>query len=446
VFLFALFRVRDQLFTRNGHEIEHETTRKIIIQQSQNMNNIEQIVNQIVFEKNQEAVKILEKEAQKKDIWFDSTQKLYEAIALGKVSGFTVPAINIRTFTFDTACILFRLMKEKKVGASIFELARSEAKYTDQPMPEYATVVKAAAIAEGYKGPVFVQGDHFQIKAEKYFDPQKQGEELTALMELIRDSINAGVYNIDIDASTLVKLDSPDLRTQQIHNYKTTAEMTKFIRAIEPKGITVSVGGEIGEIGGKNSTQEEFRAFIKGYKALLPGGMKGIIKVSVQTGAAHGGIILPDGSRADIKLDLEVLQKISEEAKKYSLAGTVQHGASTLPEKYFSMFPEKKCIEVHLATAFQDIVYNHLSEELREKMYAYCRQNCAEERKPNDTDEQFLMKTRKKALGPFKKELWNLPEDIKSRIVEALEVKFTTTFEKLGVCGTKEIIERLYTH
>ena len=38
-----------------------------------------------------------------------------------------------------------------------------------------------------------------------------------------------------------------------------TAEMTKFIRSIEPKGVTISVGGEIGEVGKKNSTVENPR-------------------------------------------------------------------------------------------------------------------------------------------------------------------------------------------
>jgi len=407
---------------------------------------IENLIKKLVFEKDEETNKEIRKIAEKRGIWLDSTQKLYEAMAKEEVGGFTVPAINIRTFTFDTARLIFQLMKRKKVGPVIFELARSEIKYTDQPMPEYTTVILAAAIAAGYKGPVFVQGDHFQIKEEKYFDSQKQDEEVSALKKLIHESVGAGVYNIDIDASTLVRLDSEDLMAQQLHNYSATAEMTKFIRTIQPKEITVSVGGEIGEIGGKNSTPEEFQAFIEGYKKLMPPEMKGIIKVSVQTGAAHGGIILADGSRADIKLDLDVLQKISEEAKKYGLAGTVQHGASTLPDKYFDTFPQKKCIEVHLATAYMDVVFKHLPEELREKIYAFCRQNCADEKKPEQTDEQFLMKTRKKACEPFKKELWNLSPDVKSKIIKELEAKFTMTFEKLGVCGTTEIIEKLYKH
>jgi len=38
-----------------------------------------------------------------------------------------------------------------------------------------------------------------------------------------------------------------------------------MIRDLEPDGITISVGGEIGEVGGKNSTVEELQAFMEGY-------------------------------------------------------------------------------------------------------------------------------------------------------------------------------------
>ena len=37
--------------------------------------------------------------------------------------------------------------------------------------------------------------------------------------------------------------------------------MTAFIRSIEPEGVTISVGGEIGEVGGHNSNEEELRAY-----------------------------------------------------------------------------------------------------------------------------------------------------------------------------------------
>lgn len=402
------------------------------------------LIKKFIFEKDLEIPKKIKELAGKNGIWFDSTQKLYEAIAQEKITGFSVPAVNIRTLTFDTAKTAFRLMKEKNVGVCIFELARSESKYTDQPMLEYATVIMAAALEENYNGPIFIQNDHCQIKADKFFNSEKKNEEIESLKSYIRASVESGVYNIDIDASTLVRPSEADLDAQQRHNYVQTAEFTEFIRSIEPSGITISIGGEIGEIGGKNSTSEEFTAFIDGYKKSLPKEIKGIIKVSVQTGASHGGVILNDGTRAETKIDLDVLEKISKEAKKYGLAGTVQHGASTLSEKYFDLFPKKECVEVHLATIFQDVVYEKMPKEIKEKIYDWCRKNCPEEKAPGMTDEQFLMKARKKALGHFKKELWDLPENELEKIKKGLEEKLSLFFEKLGVCQTAEKIKELY--
>ena len=69
-----------------------------------------------------------------------------------------------------------------------------------------------------------------------------------------RDAIAAGYRNIDIDSSTLVDLSHPTLDAQQHENYMRAAELTALIRSLETDGVTVSVGGEIGEVGKKNST------------------------------------------------------------------------------------------------------------------------------------------------------------------------------------------------
>src|SRR4030095_1431328 len=137
-------------------------------------------------------------------------------------------------------------------GALIFEIARSEIGYTEQRPHEYAAVVIAAALREGFGGPVFIQGDHVQTNAKKYNSPDRD-EEIDALRALIKEEIAAGFYNIDIDTSTLVDLSKPTLAEQQEVNITLAADFATFIRKHEPQGVTVSVGGEIGEVGGKNS-------------------------------------------------------------------------------------------------------------------------------------------------------------------------------------------------
>ncbi|MCL2669911.1 MAG: class II fructose-bisphosphate aldolase, partial [Syntrophaceae bacterium] len=289
-----------------------------------------------------------------------SIQGLYDAIGQGEVRGFTVPAINVRALTFDTAQAVFRTALAADTGAFVFEIARSEIGYTRQRPIEYTAVILAAALKTGYRGPVFLQGDHFQVDAKKY--AKDAAAEIKAVKDLIWEAIEAGFYNIDIDTSTLVDLNEPAVKAQQRLNYTLAAEMTTMIRDLEPAGVTISVGGEIGEVGGRNSTVEELGAFMAGYREALDktgANIRGISKISVQTGTSHGGVPLADGSIAKVKLDFATLEQLSTAARsRYGMAGAVQHGASTLPEEAFDRFPATGTAEVHLATGFQNLIYD----------------------------------------------------------------------------------------
>lgn len=380
--------------------------------------------------------------AQELGVHSSSIQKFYEARGKGKVKGFTVPAINLRGLTYDLARAVIKTAIKTNAGAFIFEIARSEIGYTNQRPQEYAGVCIASAIKEGYKGPIFIQGDHFQVNPKKYKENPER--EIEGLKDLIVEAIQHGFYNIDIDSSTLVDLSQPGIKEQQRLNFEVAGEMTKFIRQIQPKGLDISIGAEIGEVGGKNSTPEELDAFMEGYLEVI-GDLKGISKISVQTGTTHGGVVLPDGSVAKVKLDFDTLATLSKLAReKYKLSGAVQHGASTLPPEAFHKFPETETAEVHLATEFQNMIFDskYFPQDLKEKIYTWIRENLSGEREEGQTDEQFYYKTRKKVFGPFKKELMSLPEDIRAKIREELEAKFEFLFKELRINNTKEMVEK----
>jgi fructose/tagatose bisphosphate aldolase len=372
-----------------------------------------------------------------------SIQGLYEAAGKGLYSGITVPAINIRGITYHVARAVFRAALKSEVGAFIFEIARSEMGYTGQRPGEYAACVQAAAIREGFEGSVFLQGDHYQVNHSKY--SSEPGNELNAIKELIRESVAAGFLNIDIDASTIVDLSKKTLDEQQEKNCLVTAEMTKFIRSIEPKGVTISVGGEIGEVGKRNSTVEDLRAFMSGYLKRLGSNVKGISKISVQTGTTHGGVVLPDGSIANVEIDFKTLEELSRLARKeYGMCGAVQHGASTLPDEAFHHFPQVGAGEVHLATGFQNIIYEskYFPGELMDRINRHLPEKYANERKPGETEEQFLYKTRKRAFGDFKADMWNIPESNLRGIRDELEGRFSLLFRKLNVVETRDLVRK----
>ena len=373
-----------------------------------------------------------------------SIHDLYMARGRGETGGYTVPAINVRGMSYDTARSIFRTAKSLNAGAFLLEIARSEIAYTDQRPSEYVAVMTAAALREGWRAPIFIQGDHFQVNSKKFaVDPVAEVNNVKALA---REAIAAGFYNIDVDTSTLVDLSKPNLDEQQRTNYEQAADIVRYVRSEQPEGVDISLGGEIGEVGTENSTVEELEAFMEGFnrtlKRIAPG-VEGLSKISVQSGTTHGGVVLPDGTIADVQIDFGTLEKLSEVSRrKYGLAGAVQHGASTLPDSAFHNFPRTETAEIHLATNFQTMLYDRLPDSLRDEIYEWLRENAKDERKATDSDEQFFYKTRKKALGPFKKRLWDLDANAKKELRAAYDEKFRFLFTQLGIAGTANAVDK----
>lgn len=427
-------------FTSSGDTVEI-TNQQLLVDET-----IDNLVYSAVFAEDEsvkkEARRLIRAVAMASSVYPASIHEIYMAFGQGELSGFTVPAMNIRALTYDMTRRVFKLSQKHNIGTFIFEIAKSEQGYTDQKPDEFAVAILAAAVKEGYTGPVYLQGDHYQFKA-KNFQADKQ-KEIDSIKTLIKNSIDAGFYNIDIDASTLVDLTKPSYSEQQKDNYEMSALLTSYIRGLQPTDTMISIGGEIGHIGGVNSNVKDFEAYMEGYLSLIKDkNLTGLSKVSVQTGTSHGGTVLPDGSIAEVNLDFNVLESIGKVAReKYHIGGPVQHGASTLPENLFNKFPQVQTLEIHLATGFQNIMYDNIPETLREEMHEWSRKNCLDEKKESWNDEQYVYKTRKKALGPFKKQLWHLPENEKKVVLDALEKQFEFLFEQLNVFGTKEKVEK----
>lgn len=373
-----------------------------------------------------------------------SIQGLYEARGREEYRDITVPAVNLRGLTYDLSRALFRCALKNNSLSFIFEIAKSELAYTMQSPSEYSAVILAAAIKENYRGPVFIQADHVQIKCKNFLSGR--AKEIDCLKNVIKKELDAGFYNIDIDSSTLVDLDKETVDEQQSFNYEVAAELTDYIRKHQPKGIEVSVGGEIGEVGSKNSTPEELKVFMDGYNKKLKEintNAKGISKISVQTGTSHGGVVLADGSVAEAKVDFATLETLSKIAREdYGLGGAVQHGASTLPREAFNKFTKTQTLEVHLATGFQNTVYDskNLPNELRKEVYDYLKSELASQRKEGQTDEQFIYTLRKKGFGPFKREFMDLPHDVRNAISAEVEVEFDFLFKQMNAVNTKELV------
>ncbi|MBP9816236.1 class II fructose-bisphosphate aldolase [Candidatus Woesebacteria bacterium] len=373
-------------------------------------------------------------------IYPGSTHRLYKALGQRRIRNtFTLPAMNLRTLTFDLAFAAFRQAIHRDAGTIIFEIARSEIGYTGQSLRMYAASIKAAAIAAGWKGPVFLQGDHFQIGLARYqADPDA---EIAAVRELIKQAVEAGFWNIDIDASTLVDLTQPTLREQQYLNAHLTAYFTSFIRSIQPRGTIISVGGEIGEVGGVNSTVEDLEAFMAEYLAQLDINLPGLSKISIQTGTAHGGIMLPGGELAEVKLDIDALLHVGARARRDHAMVVVQHGASTLPSDAFGIIRTAGAGECHLATAFQRAVLENVTIGLGRQMMSWLLAHKGGP-KEGQSESQYWHSNAKFALGEHAAAIWSMPEWNRDQAAGAVELLMSTIFDAFNIRLTRDLVRR----
>lgn len=394
-----------------------------------------------------------------------SIAPLYNAMGRGEIGReMTVPMHNIRMNAYGSFTALFAAAVAGKVGAFGAEIARSEIGYTGQRPAEYGAMAIAAAVKAGYRGPLFLQGDHFQL-AEKIMN--KGGEvaeaERRVVEALIVESLEAGFGSVDIDTSTVEKRNKRELSVdeQLKPNYVEAARMLVHLRQAEKSlGLpwSVSVGTETGEIGSRNTSVGEYRVFMAGLARELAGYQRkydweivGTNKISVATGTSHGGVVLADGTRAKVKIGFNTLRDIGEAARADNVI-TAQHGASTLPDAAFSRFVEVGVGEVHLATGFQMVTRDHMPHSLYGPMVAWLGHECAGAQKnmgkaaasaEEMTWAQAVEKDIKRASGPFKADIWRMPARARRGAFNALQAKFAFLFDQLGVTNTAEMVRGL---
>jgi hypothetical protein len=373
-----------------------------------------------------------------------SVQELYLARAAGTWSGRTVPAMNLRGWTYHTCRSVFRAARDLDAKLFIFEQAVGEWLYAEQPPAEYTAGVLAAALREGHRGPVFLQADHDQVDAKAL--KKDRDAEVRRLETIMREQVAAGYYSIDIDASTVVDLSLATVREQQRLNAELTAHFTQFIRSIEPNGVTISLGAEIGEVGHDNTTPEELREFMAVYLEDLAARGKKLIpvsKISINSGTYHGGKMQADGRLAPVTVDYALLQTISDICRQsFNMGGAVQHGASTLPGVQLAKFPGTGTVEIHLALGFNNLIFDHpsLPQALKDQIRDYTFANHAHERGADDNDTQFFYNSRKKAWKVMKKPFWDMGSKAEEEIMTSLQAMFRDMFTWMNVGATSDLV------
>lgn len=392
--------------------------------------NTRDLVYKVLFDDGYSSYLKLRELAEQKGIFLSSINELYFARGRGEVKAdFTVPAVNLRGATYNTAKAMLGVAKELS-GFWIFEIARSEMGYTEQMPMEYAAEILGAAIDAEWEGPIFLQGDHFQFK---------NLQDITRIKQLVDEAIPAGFYNIDIDGSTLVDLDKSSVEDQQKANIEVTSEMIKYIRENQ-EGINISIGGEIGHIGDKNSNSEDMRVFLEGLNTVIQGKHQLVSKVSVQTGTRHGGVVNSQGDTQEMKVDFGVIEECGKEARKIGVGGVVQHGASTLGDEQLGMFPKHDTLEIHLATGWQNILMDsiHFPAKLRDRMEEWVVSEYGEK---YESREECIYRERKRAWGEFQKEVWEIDDEVIIKLMGEIKEKARVIQRQLGMEGKRELLK-----
>ena len=152
---------------------------------------------------------------------------------------------------------------------------------------------------------------------------------------------------------------------------------------------------------------------------------------------------LPDGSIAAVQLDFDVIRRLGEVARSYGLAGCVQHGASTLPDELFHHFPAVETAEIHLATGFQNLLFEHpafpaeLHRAIRRMVLRECRRRAQAGRRPTNSS------STRPARRPSGRSSASCGTcETRDEILSALRRKVSFLFTELQVTGSNELIAR----
>jgi hypothetical protein len=384
------------------------------------------------------------------EVYPASIGPIYRALAAGAIPPLSVPAINLRGLTYDLARAIWRAAKDADAGPVIFELAPSESRTGRQGFEEFAALILVAALREGYRGPVFLQVDHFQIDRD---DPQDSSE----FRSWCSQSIAAGMQQVDFDASGLCAA-APAPSAQAACAQATAAAVTFHHsltrtagRSVRPRHDPV-YGAEVGEIGGANTTVDDLREFMAAYR-IAPAGTPPLGKISVNTGTTHGGLIDADGRPGPMPLDLPLLADLATVARReYGLPGVVQHAASTLSHGQLAQLPAAGVCEVHLATGIQNLVFDHprFNADLRARMQEELldTHDEAEGRELSGTEDwtptQRFYSGRWTSWGQFKRELWDLPEEERAALRASLVDWCVPIFTALQIAGRAHLLAQLY--
>ena len=287
----------------------------------------------------------------------------------------------------------------------IFELARAASRSTPSSGPaEYITSVLAGCISAGWQGPVFVQGDHYQFNAKKYAaDPDGVAE---TLRKATVDAPGGGLRQHRHRPRPCGLPRVPTGRRAAARQLPARRELAASSVRHRRRGLVVSIGGEIGRSASRTPTRRSCAPTLTASGGIFDATRRHGPARPVQGERPDGHLARwraaagwwRGGGQAGLRGAGAAVRGVPQ---SYGLAGAVQHGASTLPDELFHHFPKVETAEIHLATGFQNALYDHpaFPSALTAEIEGWCRVNAADERKPGETESPVRVQDAQEGAG-----------------------------------------------
>jgi hypothetical protein len=349
-----------------------------------------------------------------------SLQGLYTAAARGQTPTLTLPAISLRVMTYAGGRAAFRAARETGAGALAFNLDAA-AKPAQSPL-DYATCLLAAALREGYEGPLFLQANF--LHERPMADEPAHSDELERLKELVEEALNEAFFNLELDATRMENLTLPDLSAQEQACYADCAELASFVRQTEPGGVGSAIGIQFNSRGDPEHRVQRLRAFMTGFETEFTsraGHVPGISKFNLNIRG---------------KVDLDIAADFAEVARReYWLPTSVSMDSAAMPDDVIEAVADLPFVGAHLGSRLEDRILDHLAfpGQLRQAMQHWIDTTYGEAHQPGEGDEDFYRAMRPLAYEQFKREMWDLPRQTQEAIMADLQTGLVEDIKRLKV-------------
>ncbi|MBU0761434.1 MAG: class II fructose-bisphosphate aldolase [Candidatus Altiarchaeota archaeon] len=346
--------------------------------------------------------------------------------------GCIVMATNIR-ITHSARGIM--LAAKELDAAVMFEIAKSEIGYTDQPPKEFVRNIEQIAQEVEFNQPYVIHGDHIGIK-------ENTSEAVGAGEKLIKDMLDAGFTSFAIDASHNFDVGAPTVRQQLRDNIEITCKLAKLIP--EQAGLEV----EVGEVGKKDpktgekalTTVEEAKTYIQ---AIKDAGFNPNL-IATNNGTAHGNTYDVNGNLVEqVGIDIERTKAIADAIAPFGTY-VAQHGITGTPLNMMHLLIGAGVLKGNVGTNWQNVALDSMPHDLVSRMEDWTLKSPHAEKmkakKPGISRNELVGKNIKNAIKVFKPEIDALSGDDRAKVDEATKNSALAFFKAFKAEGTASAV------